>query len=128
CHFDNYPSDEWAGKSASRTVYGDCMVQMDYVLGQLVDKLQQVGELENTLIILNLRQRTGVRNPAARTRSVSRLQRIELGGRRTRADLCVLERNDQIPAIRWSVRLRRHSPHCAVACRSTQSKTGRSIS
>jgi len=36
CHFDNYPSDEWAGKSESRTVYGDCMVQMDYVLGQLV--------------------------------------------------------------------------------------------
>ena len=52
CHFDNYPSDEWAGKSESRTVYGDCMVQMDYVLGQLVDKLQQTGELENTLIIL----------------------------------------------------------------------------
>jgi len=52
CHFDNYPSDEWAGRSESRTVYGDCMVHMDYVLGQLVDKLQQVGELENTLIIL----------------------------------------------------------------------------
>ena len=52
CHFDNYPSDEWAGKSESRTVYGDCMVQMDYVLGQLVDKLQQTGELENTMIIL----------------------------------------------------------------------------
>jgi arylsulfatase len=28
------------------------MVEMDYVLGQLVDKLQQTGELENTLIIL----------------------------------------------------------------------------
>ena len=51
CHFDNYPSDEWAGKSRSRTVYGDCMVQMDYVLGQLVEKLQQIGELENTLIV-----------------------------------------------------------------------------
>ncbi len=52
CHFDNYPSDEWAGKSMARTVYSDCMVQMDYMLGQLVDKLQQIGELENTLIIL----------------------------------------------------------------------------
>ena len=52
CHFDNYPSDQWAGKSESRTVYGDCMVHMDYVLAQLVDKLQQTGELENTLIIL----------------------------------------------------------------------------
>jgi arylsulfatase A-like enzyme len=52
CHFDNYPSDEWAGKSEARTVYSDCMVEMDYVLGQLVDRLQQIGELENTLIIL----------------------------------------------------------------------------
>jgi arylsulfatase len=52
CHFDNYPSDEWAGKSMARTVYSDCMVHMDYVLGQLYAKLQQIGELENTLIIL----------------------------------------------------------------------------
>ena len=52
CHFDNYPSDEWAGKSMARTVYSDCMVHMDYVLGKLVDKLQEIGELENTLIIL----------------------------------------------------------------------------
>jgi arylsulfatase A-like enzyme len=52
CHFDNYPSDEWAGKSMSRTVYGDCMVQMDYTIGQLVDRLQAIGELDNTLILL----------------------------------------------------------------------------
>ena len=52
CHFDNYPSDEWAGKSMSRTSYGDCMVQMDYTLGQLYDKLMQTGELDNTLILL----------------------------------------------------------------------------
>jgi len=44
CHFDNYPSDEWAGKSMSRTVYGDCMVQMDYTLGQLVDRLEAIGD------------------------------------------------------------------------------------
>jgi arylsulfatase len=52
CHFDNYPSDEWAGRSLSRTVYGDCMVQMDYTIGKLVQKLKDIGELENTLIIL----------------------------------------------------------------------------
>ena len=27
------------------------MVEMDYILGKLVDKLEEVGELENTLII-----------------------------------------------------------------------------
>jgi len=52
CHFDNYPPDEWAGKSEARTVYGDCMVQMDDVLDQLVKKLEETGELENTIILL----------------------------------------------------------------------------
>jgi arylsulfatase len=51
CHFDNYPSDKWAGKSMARTVYSDCMVEMDDVLGKLVDKLDEIGELENTLIL-----------------------------------------------------------------------------
>ena len=52
CHFDNYPSDEWAGKSEARTVYSDCIVEMDYVLDQLVKKLEETGELENTMILL----------------------------------------------------------------------------
>jgi arylsulfatase len=52
CHFDNYPSDEWAGKSRARTVYSDCIVHMDYVLSQLVKALEETGEMENTLIIL----------------------------------------------------------------------------
>src|SRR5499427_5209837 len=52
CHFDNYPSDEWAGKSRARTVFSDCMVEMDYVLSQLVKTLEETGQLENTLIFL----------------------------------------------------------------------------
>jgi arylsulfatase A-like enzyme len=52
CHFDNYPSDEWAGKSRARTVYSDCLVHMDYVLAQLVKTLEDTGQLENTLILL----------------------------------------------------------------------------
>lgn len=52
CHFDNYPSDEWAGRSRAHTVYSDCMVHMDYVLSQLVKALEDTGQLENTMIIL----------------------------------------------------------------------------
>ena len=52
CHFDNYPSPEWMGKSRARTVYSDCMVQMDYVLGQLMKTLDETGQLENTLVFL----------------------------------------------------------------------------
>jgi len=53
CHFDNYPNDEWAGRSAARTSYSDCIVEMDHVLDELVKALQETGELENTLIFLS---------------------------------------------------------------------------
>jgi arylsulfatase len=52
CHFDNYPSDEWAGRSRARTVYSDCIVQMDEVVRQIVGALEATGEIENTLVIL----------------------------------------------------------------------------
>jgi arylsulfatase A-like enzyme len=52
CHFDNYPPDKYAGRSRARTVYSDCMVHMDDVLGTLVDTLRDTGQLENTLIFV----------------------------------------------------------------------------
>lgn len=52
CHFDNYPPDAWAGRSRARTVYSDCMVQMDDILGKLVATLAETGQLENTLIFV----------------------------------------------------------------------------
>lgn len=52
CHFDNYPSDEYAGRSRARTVYSDCMVHMDDILGKLVATLTETGQLENTLIFV----------------------------------------------------------------------------
>jgi arylsulfatase len=52
CHFDNYPDDQFAGRSRARTVFSDCMVHMDYVIGELVKALRETGQLENTLIIL----------------------------------------------------------------------------
>ncbi|MEG6508625.1 sulfatase-like hydrolase/transferase [Methyloligella sp. 2.7D] len=51
CHFDNYPNDEYAGKSAARTVFSDCMVEMDDIFGKIIDKLEETGELENTLVL-----------------------------------------------------------------------------
>lgn len=52
CHFDNYPNDEYAGKSRARTVFSDCMVEIDDVLGRLVETLDETGQLENTMIIV----------------------------------------------------------------------------
>jgi arylsulfatase len=51
CHFDNYPNDQYAGKSRARTVYSDCMVEIDDVLGRLVTALEETGQLENTMIL-----------------------------------------------------------------------------
>ncbi|MCP4380123.1 MAG: sulfatase-like hydrolase/transferase, partial [Hyphomicrobiales bacterium] len=51
CHFDNYPNDKWAGASRARTVYADCMVQMDDIFKRLVAKLEETGELDNTMIV-----------------------------------------------------------------------------
>lgn len=50
CHFDNYPNQEYAGKSPARTVYGDAMVEVDDIFGRLVKALEESGQLENTLI------------------------------------------------------------------------------
>ncbi|MGZ5043535.1 MAG: sulfatase-like hydrolase/transferase [Methylobacter sp.] len=53
CHFDNYPNDQYAGKSPARTVYSDCMVEMDDVLARLIKALEDSGQIENTLIVLS---------------------------------------------------------------------------
>ena len=50
-HFDNYPNDEFAGKSAARTTFSDAIVEIDDIFGRLVRKLEETGQLENTLII-----------------------------------------------------------------------------
>jgi arylsulfatase A-like enzyme len=50
CHFDNYPNDKFLGKSQAGTCYSDCIVEMDDVLGQIMDALEKSGQLENTLI------------------------------------------------------------------------------
>lgn len=50
-HFDNYPNDDYKGKSPARTVYSDTIVQLDDVFGRLMAKLEDIGELDNTLVI-----------------------------------------------------------------------------
>jgi len=50
CHFDNYPNDEYAGKSPARTVFSDGMVEIDDVFGRLIKALEETGQLENTII------------------------------------------------------------------------------
>jgi arylsulfatase A-like enzyme len=51
-HFDNYPNEQYAGKSPARTSFSDAIVEADDILGRLVKTLDETGQLENTLIIL----------------------------------------------------------------------------
>jgi len=50
CHFDNYPPDEFAGRSRARTVYSDCLVEMDSVFQRMMTALEESGQLENTIV------------------------------------------------------------------------------
>ncbi|MCD4782879.1 MAG: arylsulfatase [Candidatus Eremiobacteraeota bacterium] len=52
CHYDNYPSEEFEGKSPARYPYKDVFCELDQHLGTLVKTLKETGQLENTLIIV----------------------------------------------------------------------------
>lgn len=49
-HFDNYPNEEYAGKSRARTSYSDSIVEIDDIFGRLMKKLEDTGQLENTIV------------------------------------------------------------------------------
>ncbi|PWU16087.1 MAG: arylsulfatase [Chlamydiae bacterium] len=51
-HFDNYPNDSVKGISPAKYPYKDVMVEMDNILGRLVQTLEEIGELENTLVVI----------------------------------------------------------------------------
>ncbi|MCX7302707.1 MAG: arylsulfatase [Rhodobacterales bacterium] len=51
-HTDNYPSAEFTGASASGFPYKDSLVEVDSIIGDIVDALDKAGELENTFIFV----------------------------------------------------------------------------
>ncbi len=50
CHFDNYNNLGDRRLSYGRTLYSDCTVEMDEILGRLVRALYESGQAENTLV------------------------------------------------------------------------------
>lgn len=51
-HFDNYPPEEFLGKSPAKQRYKDTIMELDDILGRLVKALEETGQLENTLIFI----------------------------------------------------------------------------
>lgn len=51
CHFDNYPNEYYEGRSAVRTTYGDCIVEVNDIFAGLYKTLAETNQLDNTIII-----------------------------------------------------------------------------
>ena len=51
-HVKNYPNPKFKGASPAKYPYKDCIVEMDDIVGRLVKKLEETGQLENTLIFV----------------------------------------------------------------------------
>ena len=51
-HADNHPSKEFKGKSASKYPYKDNVVEVDALIGRIVNSLDKAGILENTFVFI----------------------------------------------------------------------------
>ncbi len=52
-HFDNYPHERFLGTSPAKHPYKDTLVELDDIVGRLVNVLRETGQLENTLIFIS---------------------------------------------------------------------------
>jgi len=50
-HQPNLPHPDYAGKSAGKNKYADCIVELDARIGRIMDEVRNLGIAENTLII-----------------------------------------------------------------------------
>lgn len=50
-HQPNVPSKEFKGKSAAKSKYADAVVELDYNIGRIMDKIRELGIEENTFVI-----------------------------------------------------------------------------
>lgn len=51
-HFDNYPHERFLGSSPAKHPYKDTLVELDDIVGRLVEVLRATGQLEDTLVVL----------------------------------------------------------------------------
>ncbi|CAD6538036.1 N-acetylgalactosamine-6-O-sulfatase [Paraburkholderia metrosideri] len=49
-HFDNYPGDGYQGRSPAKLPYKDAVVEVDDIVGRLIQTLKDTGQEENTLV------------------------------------------------------------------------------
>src|SRR6266436_474140 len=52
-HFDNYPHERFLGKSPAKHPYKDTLIELDDIVGRLVETLRATGQLEHTLVFVS---------------------------------------------------------------------------
>ena len=52
-HFDNYPHERFLGSSPAKHPYKDTIIELDDIVGRLVDELEATGQLEDTLVFIS---------------------------------------------------------------------------
>jgi arylsulfatase len=52
-HFDNYPLEKFLGSSPAKHPYKDTIIELDSIVGRLVDVLEETGQADSTLIFLS---------------------------------------------------------------------------
>ena len=98
-HFDNYPGDGYAGRSAAKLPYRDAVVEVDDIVGRLKKTLEETGQADNTLVFF-----TSDNGPEENSYPDSALHAIpfrqgnDLGRRRPRAWHRLLAGHDQARA------------------------------
>jgi arylsulfatase len=50
-HQPNLPSKQFKGKSPAGSKYGDCVMEMDYNVGRVMDEIRKLGISDNTIVI-----------------------------------------------------------------------------
>jgi arylsulfatase len=49
-HFDNYPGDGYQGKSPAKLPYKDAVVEVDDIVGRLIETVKETGQEDNTFV------------------------------------------------------------------------------
>lgn len=53
-HQPNLPSKQFAGKSPAKSKYADAVVELDYNIGRIMDKIRELGIGENTFVFFTV--------------------------------------------------------------------------
>jgi len=52
-HFDNYPLEKYLGSSPAKHPYKDTLIELDDIVGRLVEALRETGQLEHTVVFVS---------------------------------------------------------------------------